>query len=295
MEAIDVLLPYYGDPDLFQAAVRSVQKQDYARWRLIIVDDAYPSEKPMIWIKSLGDARITYIRNEENLGANRNYEKALGLATARIVVVMGSDDVMLSGYLKTAAAAFSAHPDIAVVQPGVRVIGEKGQPIWTLTDAVKLITRPGLLRHEHILAGERMACSLLHSGWHYFPSLAWRREIIQSYGFNPVYDVVQDLALLLDIAAGGGSLLILHDVVFLYRRHNASDSSVRAVDGRRFREEKAFFHTEERRFSSLGWSKASRAARMHWTSRLHALVVLIRNLRTMDRVTASSLLRHVFT
>jgi len=292
-DTVDVLLPYFGDPALFRAAVRSVQEQEHENWRLIILDDAYPSEEPMAWATSLQDPRIMYVRNQENLGANRNFKKALGMAESPVVVMMGADDVMLSGYLKSVTGALAAYPVASVVQPGVQVIDGNGRRTWTLTDAVKRLTRPGLLRTVHTISGETMACSLLHSGWHYFPSLAWRRDTIQLHGFNPEYDVVQDLALLLDIAAGGGSLLIVKDVVFQYRRHKASDSSVRAVDGRRFAEERRFFRNEARRFRALGWTHASRAAKLHWTSRLHALVVLIRGTRDVDRRTASMLARHV--
>lgn len=293
MDKVDVLLPYFGDPVFLQAAVRSVQAQEYENWRLIILDDAYPSEEPMEWAASLQDPRIIYVRNQENLGANRNFQKALGMADSPVVVMMGADDVMLAGYLKSVTRALDAYPVASVVQPGVQVIDGNGRRTRTLTDAVKRLTRPGRRRTVHAISGETLACSLLHSGWHYFPSLAWRREIIQAHGFQPDYDVVQDLALLLDIAAGGGSLLIVKDVVFQYRRHNASDSSVRAVDGRRFAEERRFFRDQERRFRALGWTRASRAARLHWTSRLHALVVLIRGTRNVDRRTATMLTRHV--
>ncbi|KPN22155.1 glycosyltransferase family 2 protein [Arthrobacter sp. Edens01] len=295
MDAVDVLLPYFGDPGLLQTAVRSVQEQDYENWRLIIVDDAYPSKEPIAWAASLQDPRITYVRNQENLGANRNFQKALGMAESPIVVMMGADDVMLAGYLKSVTAAMAAHPIASVVQPGVQVIDENGRRTWTLTDAVKQLTQPGFRRTVNAISGETMACSLLHSGWHYFPSLAWRRDSIQMHGFNPEYDVVQDLALLLDIAAAGGSLLIVNDVVFQYRRHKASDSSVRAVDGRRFAEERRFFKNEARRFRALGWPHASWAAKLHWTSRLHALVVLLQNTRKVDRRTALMLARHAFT
>ena len=63
-------------------------------------------------------------------------------------------------------------------------------------------------------------------------------------------------------------------LAFLYRRHSASDSSVRALDGRRFDEEARFFGGEADAFAARGWKSAERAARLHVTSRLNALSLL---------------------
>lgn len=141
-----------------------------------------------------------------------------------------------------------------------------------------------------------MATSLLHAGWHYFPSLGWRLGSIKDHGFRPEYDVVQDLALLMDIAAAGGSMVVSSSrIVFNYRRHNASDSSVRAVDGRRFDEERRFFREQAARFADIGWPRAARAARLHWTSRLHALSLLLRSLRKPTARGTKILSRHLLT
>lgn len=292
METIDVLLPYYGNVDLMKTAVRSVAEQDYPHWRLLVLDDAYPDDEPARWFATLSDPRISYIRNQANLGARGNFKKALDLAEAPVFVMMGADDIMLPGYLRTVSAALAAHPEVSVVQPGVEVIDGQGRRVRTLTDTIKAVTAPRP-RPELELGGEQLAASLLHAGWHYFPSLAWRTAAVRKYGFSPEYDVVQDLALLLDIAADGGSMALVRDPVFQYRRHAQSDSSVRAVDGRRFAEEKAFFRREGDRFRSQGWKRAARAADLHWTSRLHALSVLLRTARHPSRKTAGLLGRHV--
>ena len=60
-------------------------------------------------------------------------------------------------------------------------------------------------------------------------------------------------------------------LAFLYRRHSGSDSSVKALDGRRFDEERALFTAEAQEFTRRGWDRAARAARRHLTSRTNAL------------------------
>ena len=295
MVSVDILLPYYGDEELMHQAVLSVIGQDRQDWRLLVLDDAYPHADPGAWFTSLADPRIHYRRNVRNLGANRNFQKALDLAEAPVVVIMGADDVMLPSYLDEVLGLLDRYPQAAVVQPAVSIIDGEGRRVSTVADTVKGWTVPHG-KQPVLLTGERTAASLLHAGWHYFPSLAWRLESIQDIGFQPEYDVVQDLALLMDVAAEGGSIVVSTGTsVFRYRRHSASDSSVRATDGRRFDEERQFFRNQAERFAARGWNRAAGAARMHWTSRLHALLLLLRSLPGTTRADVRTLGRHVLT
>lgn len=292
MNAVDILLPYYGDVDLMKAAARSVFAQTREDWHLTVLDDAYPDPEPRRWFESLEDPRVTYLRNSTNLGANGNYRRALELAQAPAVVIMGADDIMLPSYLEHVLGLLADYPEASVVQPGVEIIDGTGQRAKTLTDAVKTLTAPSG-PYPAVLGGEPMAASLLRAGWHYFPALAWRTEAILRFGFRPEFDVVQDLALLMDIAAAGGSIVVDGPVSFQYRRHAASDSSVRAADGRRFNEERSYFREQAGRFRKQGWRRAERAARLHWTSRLNALSVLLSSLRHPSLHTTRTMARHV--
>jgi GT2 family glycosyltransferase len=273
-------------------AAQSVMSQQFEDWRLIVVDDGYPSPEPQRWFESIADPRVTYQKNETNLGANGNYRKALELAEAPIVVVMGADDIMLPNYLDVVAKAFETYPEASVVQPGVQVIDEQGIACTPLVDAVKKIYAPKT-KERVLLQGEKMATSLVRADWAYFPSLAWRTDVVRRIGFTEGLHVVQDLALLLDIAAEGGSMVVDPTLAFLYRRHSASDSSVKALDGRRFDEERAFFEGQARRFRELGWQRTARAAAFHTTSRLNAATLVARSLAVGKTDSLPRLLKHV--
>lgn len=273
--AIDVMLPYYGDVDHFKKAVDSVLAQSYRDFRLVVVDDGYPDPEPARYMGEITarDERVTYEKNETNLGANGNYRKCLGMVTAPVVVVMGADDIMLPNYLQVVADGFAAVPDAAVMEVGVSVIDEHGAPVRGLSDSVKAFTQPKA-QGRTVLHGEKLMTSLMHGNWTYFPSLAWNSEWVKRIGFREGLDVVQDLALLVDVITGGGHMIYDPTLAFLYRRHSASDSSVRALDGRRFDEEARFFAGEADAFGARGWKSAERAARLHVTSRLNALSLI---------------------
>jgi glycosyltransferase involved in cell wall biosynthesis len=290
---VDVLLPYYGDVSMMKTAVRSILDQESPHWRLVVVDDGYPDESVQDYFSGLcrADERVSYVRNDANLGANRNYQKALSYIDSEFAVVMGADDVMLPNYVDVIHQARARFPLADMIQPAVRVIDDDGNPAAPMVDRVK-----GWLEtngRSRILAGESLATSLLRGNWLYFPAICWRADALTAVGFRRGLNVVQDLALALDIVTSGGSLFLAETLAFEYRRHLRSDSSQRAVEGTRFIEEGEFFRAVAEEFRHLGWNKAERAARVHLSSRLHAATQLPKAVQAGSRQGMSNLGRHI--
>lgn len=271
--ALDILLPFWGDPALLRETVESILRQDCDDWKLTVVDDCYPDETIPAYFAGLDDPRITYHRNETNQGITENYRRCVALATQDRVVIMGCDDRMHPNYVSTILAAHAAFPDADIIQPGVEVIDEHGAPVAPLTDRVKRLVMPRT-RTRRLLAGEELAVSLLRGDWLYWPSLAFRRETLVRTPFRDGLPVTQDLAFLLDMVFGGASLLLEPTVCFSYRRHQASASSVKLLDGSRFRAEREYFEIAARQAAGVGWRRAGRAARGHIMSRAHALTLV---------------------
>jgi hypothetical protein len=125
--------------------------------------------------------------------------------------------------------------------------------------------------------------------------VVWRADELRRFGFREGFEVVQDLALMIDIIEAGGSMALDDTVCFSYRRHSTSVSAVTGPDGAKFAEERALFDDVAARMRALGWQRAARAARHHLTSRLNALSELPSALRAHDPAGRRALLRHVFT
>jgi glycosyltransferase involved in cell wall biosynthesis len=265
---LDILVPYWGDPRLLQETVRSVLAQDSPEWLLTVVDDAYPDRAVQEWMATIDDPRVRYVRKARNEGITATFRTCAELATQERVVLPGCDDVLLPGYVRTILADHRAHPDVAVIQPGVRVVDAQGAPVTPLADRVKTLLRPRAT--GRVLQGEALATSLLHGDWMYFPSLAFRRETLLATPFQPGRAVIQDLALVIDMVAAGEGLLVDDEVCFLYRRH----ASASAPGAARFDGEVAYFRHAAAQMRALGWRRAERAARWRVTSRLHALATL---------------------
>lgn len=289
---LDITLPYYGDVELMQLAVRSIINQTDPRWRLTVVDDGTAPGVPE-WFAALDHPQVRYQRNERNLGVAGNFQRCVDIAEYDHVVIMGCDDVMLPNYVSTVLELLEQHPDAAIVHPGVQVIGSDGRPMRGLVDWAKQRLYRPQVSGTVVLEGEALAVSLLRANWMYFPSLCWRTNDIKAVGFNTTQTIIMDLGTALGVLGPGGRLVLSDRTCFQYRRHAVSVSSAWAVDGRRFAEERDFFVHTARHMDSIGWRRAARAARWHLSSRLHAATMLPRVVRTRDTVGLKMLTGHV--
>lgn len=287
------MLPYWGDPAMARAAVESVLAQTSVDWRLTVVDDAYPDRWMGPWLESLGDDRIRYVRKESNEGITANFRTCLEIATEEHLVFLGADDALLPSYVDVVTAAIARHPGIEIIQPGVQVIDGAGAVQAPLADVVKQRVTMPRGTGERVVGGEALAASLLAADWMYWPSLVFRTESLRRTPFSDRYDFIQDLAIVLDQVLLGARLLIVPTVCFSYRRHSESASMESLLDDRRFAGEREFFAEYGATMRAHGWRRAARAARLHWTSRLHALTLLPAGLRR-GRGSARALLRHAF-
>ena len=290
---IDIMMPFYGRPDHFRAAVESVLAQTSDAWRLVIVDDVYPDPEPGRWAASLGNPRVVYVRNESNLGVSGNFQKCVELAEADHLVLMGCDDLMHENYVARMTELIGRYPEADLIQPGVVTIDEGGRPSNPLADRVKRLYR---LNGDggRLYRGEKLATSLIRADWAYFPSLCWRTEQLRGRRFRDDLRITQDLTMILAIVADGGSMVVDDEVCFTYRRHSGSVSAEAGPDGSKFVEERALFSATAARMDALGWHTAARAARAHLTSRLHALSDLPAALRSRNREGIKALAGHAF-
>ncbi|MFE1665577.1 glycosyltransferase [Microbacterium sp. P02] len=293
MSEVQIAIPYWGDPQLLIRAVDSVLQQDDDRWRLVVIDDCYPDSTVREYMATIRDGRVSYVRNDENIGITANFRKAVALADADYVCVMGSDDLLLPGYVAVILAAASAHPDADIIQPGVRVVDADGVASRPLADRVKAVLAPRGAGPT-TLQGELLAASLLRGNWLYWPSLAFKTSTIRRFDFRDDLAVIQDLAILIDIAFAEGTLVYTPRDAFLYRRHDASASQSALTDGTRFADERRYYDEARRGAQSRGWDRAARAARWRVMSRLHALTELPRAVRSGHRGAVRACLDHVF-
>lgn len=291
---LDIFIPYWGDPGYMKETVNSVLAQTSDDWLLTVVDDAYASLEIQEYVTALNDARIKYIRKENNEGITANYRTCVSLATEEIMVILGCDDVLLPNYVETISAAHARFPNAAIIQPGVQVIDEDSVVVNPVVDIIKQrVVRPHG-NGPQLVSGESIAANLMHGDWLYWPALAFRTDRIRAVDFRDGFPIIQDLALIMDMIYAGDQLLIEPTVCFSYRRHSKSASSSKLIDGSRFIGERDYFTVAAAQAHELGWTKAERAAKLRLTSRAYALALVPKALLGRDAKAAATLARHAF-
>lgn len=293
--SIQIFIPFWGDPALLDETVASVLAQHDPDWRLTIIDDCYPDDAVAERYSGHPDERVAYVRNDVNLGITENYRAAIRRASSDHITILGCDDLLHPNYLEVVRRTLEVVPDADVVQPGVEVIDASGAVIRPLVDRVKT----GLLAPRGgsgiaVLRGERMATSLIRGDWLYWPSLTLRTDTIRRVDFRNGLPIIQDLALLMDIAFEGGTLAYNPTKAFSYRRHGGSASQKSLLDGRRFGDERAYYAQARALASDRGWTRTARTARLRTMSRLHGVAELPGVLRYGTTAGLQSTLAHIF-
>jgi GT2 family glycosyltransferase len=292
---VHVVVPYWGPAELLDATVASVRAQSDPSWTLTIVDDDYPDPAAADAYAHDPDPRVSYVRNEENLGLPGNFEKCRQLASRRdprdLCVFVGCDDLLEPNFVARVREVHAAFPTAGVVQPGVRVVDATGKPVGGLAEWVKARLTPNAQAPRQ-LEGEALATSLMHGNWLYWPSIVFRVEVLRDKVFRQDLPILLDLALVMDLVLAGEKFVLDPVTSFTYRRHAASESAISRYDGRRFAEEARFHAEMAERLDGRGWRRARRAARLRATSRLHALALVPGALRSRSWGQVWLLLRH---
>ena len=107
MSLVSVIVPTYNRAETIRAAIASVQRQTFADWELIVVDDGSTDGTASLIEGS--DPRLVLIR-QANQGVNAARNAAMLRARGRYIAFLDSDDEWLPHHLELSVAFFRAHP-----------------------------------------------------------------------------------------------------------------------------------------------------------------------------------------
>lgn len=111
---ISIILPTYNRDRLIMRAIQSILNQTYTKWELIIVDDGSTDSTQQI-VQSIGDQRIAYIKNEQNMGAAASRNHGVKLAHYDYLAFQDSDDVWIVDKLEKQVDYLSKHAELDMV------------------------------------------------------------------------------------------------------------------------------------------------------------------------------------
>lgn len=127
MTAISVCLATYNGAAFVAEQLRSILDQLAPDDEIIVVDDG-STDNTLETVRNFGDARIHVFPNEQNVGVNETFVRAVGLATKPIIFLSDQDDVWTPGRKAMILDAFS-NPRVLVVAGNYRLIDRDGDPL----------------------------------------------------------------------------------------------------------------------------------------------------------------------
>lgn len=108
-ELVSIIIPTYNRLELLKRSVESVIAQTYENWELIIVDDC-SEDGTKEYIEGLKDSRVSYYRNEMNMGPAASRNVGVSKAKGSLLAFQDSDDVWMPDKLTKTVEALLAAP-----------------------------------------------------------------------------------------------------------------------------------------------------------------------------------------
>ena len=114
---VTVGIPSYNRPSTLERTIKSIINQTYQNLEIIISDNCSTDKKvdDIIHFYCEQDARITYIKQEKNLGATKNFSYLLDIASGEYYMWMADDDYISDDYIEKVMNEFSRHEDYTLI------------------------------------------------------------------------------------------------------------------------------------------------------------------------------------
>lgn len=171
---VSVCIPTFNQARYISETIESVLNQTFVDFELIIVDNASTDHTEEI-VSGFSDPRISYFRNNSNIGMVRNWNRCLELANGKYVTILSSDDRYRPTFLEKCVDLAERYPNIKFVHTGTHFVDERGQILGTSS-------RPGReIQEGNSLFRDYWSCRSMSFPVH-FVSTFYFREVLQNLG-----------------------------------------------------------------------------------------------------------------
>lgn len=179
MSRITVAVCTYNRVEYLKEAMQSILDQTYRDMYIVVYDNASTDNTGSI-VRAMGDKRITYIRNEKNLGQHGNFNRALSECKTEYIMIFHDDDIMMPHLVETEIEIMDQNPGAAMAAQlfsGTTHIDAAGKNINTPhTDGPVCIVYD---LNEYIKDNMKRQCNTIC-----FPSVIFRNKDIVEHNFR---------------------------------------------------------------------------------------------------------------
>lgn len=153
-------MPVFNGEQYIEQAIESILSQTLDRFVLIISDNASTDRTEEICrAAAQRDARIRYVRNEQNIGAAANYNNVFRLSSTEYFKWAAHDDMLETTFLERCVSALRQHQCAALAYPKTIDIDEYGNRLGEWADPFDISSRFAWRRIHKYSCRLQVACN----------------------------------------------------------------------------------------------------------------------------------------
>lgn len=171
---ISIIIPTYNKPQFLKQAIESALNQKWDGKFEIIVCDNNPqrNDETEVLMKTYNDAKISYYKNEKNIGASGNWNRLNELAKGEWTVMLHDDDLLQDLFLNQLVQFFNE--DVDLIGFGFCPFKTKSVNLAAST----ITNRAQIIRFEDMWNGTPIGIAGL---------TVRKKKFLASGGYNPDY------------------------------------------------------------------------------------------------------------
>ena len=206
---ISVVIPTYKRPTFLERSIGSIAQQTYTHWEIIVVDDndaqsEYRRETEAFMARYIDDARIRYVKHEQNQGGAAARNTGIGGAQGDYVAFLDDDDEWLASKLEKQLAVFKQHPECVAVYTGYKSVYEGDKPDEVALPKVRGAILEDLLYKNSVGTTSTIICK--------------RDALLEIGAFDASLPASQDYDLYIRLAQVG-TFEYVDEVLVIFHRH----------------------------------------------------------------------------
>lgn len=138
---VSIITPTWNCADFICDTIKSIQKQTYQNWELLIQDDySKDNSYEVVYIYAEQDSRIKYECNSKNSGAAITRNNALRRAKGKWIAFLDSDDLWLPEKLEH-QLKFMVENDYAFTYHEYTEMSEKGEDLGVYVSGINKVNK----------------------------------------------------------------------------------------------------------------------------------------------------------
>lgn len=217
-DKVSVITPSWNSEKYIETTIRSVQKQTYTDWEMIIVDDC-STDRTVEVIERIRkeDPRILLFRQEVNGGAGKARTRAMQNASGRYIAYLDADDIWKPTKLEK-QVTFMKEKQCAFSCTSYEVIDDAGEALNKYVHMLPKVDYIGFLTNNLLqTVGIMVDMSVVDRKYLVMPDIRRR----------------QDAATWLQILRAGYECYGLNEILAEYRRtqNSLSSNKLKAIKG----------------------------------------------------------------